>query len=119
MKTFDFFGLYVGFLWLQPGTPVIHTWELNEIDAECRTSTAHFLRLWPTRLGLAFGRWQKSGMTGPEMFAHVFTTRELDLLDADGQLHPQYARAARETIAGNVGDPDEEWEILRMTGLDK
>ncbi|MFJ1700418.1 hypothetical protein ACIOHC_36105 [Streptomyces sp. NPDC088252] len=114
----DIFGSYIGCTWVKPRTPLFHRFELNEIDGECRTSQATFVRIWPLRVALLFGRWQATGMTPGEMFAHVFTSREVAIHDEDGELDPRYVRAARERIAENAQDPDEEWEILRMMGLD-
>lgn len=118
MKTFDFFGFYLGTLLLKPGSPVAHRYEVNELTDECRTSSALFLRLWPLRRALIFGRWQESGMTGPEMFDKVFQARGIDLYDEDGNLHPRFAQQAREVIARSNMDPDQEWTILQAVGLD-
>lgn len=119
MRTIDFFGCFVGCTWVKPGTPVFHRYELNEIDEECRTSKATFIRVWPFRVALIFGRWRATGMTPREMFAHVFTSREVDIYDDEGDIDPRYERVARAKIAENAQDPDEEWEILRMMGLDQ
>ncbi|MFD4858409.1 hypothetical protein [Streptomyces atratus] len=119
MRTIDIFGGYVGCTWVKPGTPLVHRFELNEIDGDCRISMATFIRIWPFRVALMLGRWRATGMTPREMFAHVFSSREVAIHDEDGELDPRYERVARERIAENSQDPDEEWEILRMMGLDK
>ncbi|MFH9606880.1 hypothetical protein [Streptomyces sp. NPDC017448] len=119
MRTIDFLGRYVGLSWVKPRTPLIHRYELNEIDDECRTSHAFFVRLWPLRVVFFFGRWHDTGLTPEQMFDRVFTAHEIDLYDADGNLEERFERQARENVAQQAADPDEEWKLLQMLGLDE
>lgn len=119
MTTFDFFGFFVTFMRMTPGAPLVHTYEIDEVDGECRTSVAVFLRLWPFRIALVIGRWRKTGMTEAEMFRKVFNARNIDLLDETGELHPRFHESARRSVAENAADVDEEWQILQMLDLDQ
>lgn len=119
MKTLNFLGRYVTAIWLIPGAPIFHRHEVDELDGQCRTSTALFVRLFPFRLALGFGRWRWTGMTEAQMFKKHFQARNIDLHDEDGNLDPRYAQAARETIARNAKDLDDEWQILQAVGLEQ
>jgi hypothetical protein len=111
MRTFDFHSFYVMFISLQPGSPFVHTFVVDEIDGRCRTSLATFIRLWPLRLALGVGRWQPTGLTVREQFERVFQSRSVPF---DGEV----ARHAREAVAAHSTDVDDEWELLEMLDLD-
>lgn len=112
MRTFDFFKFFVTFIWVTPDAPLTHLYEVNELDGNCRTSTALFLRFWPGRIAMGVGMWKNTGLTPPEMFLHVFGSREVPLTGDVGE-------AVRRTIADNSLDPDDEWQILQMLDLDQ
>lgn len=119
MRTFDFLGFFVTFLRLTPGAPLVHTYEINEVNGECRTSTAVFFRLWPFRIAVALGHWTKTGLTEAEMFRKVFSSRNVDLYDENGDLDPRFRDTVRAAVAENSSDPSEEWTILQMLELDQ
>lgn len=118
MKTIDFLGFYFTMIWVKPGSPIIHRYDIYELDGKCRLSVATFVRLWPMRIAAAFGRWRKSGLTEEEMFRTVFTARNIDLRDQDGEIDPRFLDAVRDRIAEHAQDADDEWRILEMLDLD-
>lgn len=117
MNTFDFLGFFIGSMRVIPETPFTFRAELDEPEGKCRTARSRFWRILPGR-AVVIGRWRKSGLTEAEMFVKLFKARNLDLFDEDGTIDPRYVRAARETIAENVEDPEDEWTILQMVGLE-
>lgn len=112
MRTYDFWWRwYMVMIELTPGAPLIHTYEVNELSGECRTSTAVFIRLWPFRVALGFGRWSRSGMSKRDMFKRVFNSRDVEL---DGEIRERVRQAV-----GNSGlSADDEWTILEMLDLE-
>jgi hypothetical protein len=121
MRTFDIWDWFFLPVRLKPRSPLWHRFAVYEIDGECRSAEAGFLRIWPFRVAIGFGRWKLTGMTQAEMRQHFFaeSVREMDLNDANGELDSRFAQAARQQVAAHATDPDDEWTILEMTGLDQ
>lgn len=119
MTTLDLFGYYIGFIHLEPGSPLFHRFQLDEYDGKCRTSKATFLRLIPSRWAVAVGRWRPSGRTPQETIEHLMRARNIDLYNEDGTLDARFEDAARTQIANRADGPDDEWQILSALGLDK
>lgn len=117
MTTWDFLGLYIGFVRLERGSPLFHRFVLDEYEGECRTSQATFMRLFPTRWAVAVGRWRPSGRTPDETIEYLMSTRQIDLYGEDGALDARFEEAARQQVADRATDPDDEWQILTALGL--
>lgn len=112
MRTFDFFNLFVTFIWVKPVSPLMHISQVNELDGRCRTSRALFLRFWPLRRAMGVGIWRKTGFTPRQMFLNSFESREVPLT---GDLR----ETVRRVVADNSLDADDEWQILQMLELDQ
>lgn len=112
MRTIDFLKFYATFIWLRPGSPLIHTFAVNELTGQCRTSTAAFIRLWPLSIAVGFGQWKETGIGPHEMFRRVFSSRDVPLTG-------EVRRHVREVVASSALDADDEWEILQMLELDQ
>ena len=119
MTTLDFLGFYIGAIRLGTGSPLVHRYQLDEYEGECRTSQAVFLRLWPLRWAVAVGRWRPSGRTPQEQVEYLMRTRAMDLYAEDGSLDPRFEDTARQQIADRATDPDDEWQILTALGLEQ
>ncbi|MFE9834016.1 hypothetical protein ACFYP4_02535 [Streptomyces sp. NPDC005551] len=117
MRTIDFLGLYVGFIRLNPRSPLFHRFEVSEYEGKCRTSRATFIRLFPFNAAVVVGRWHKSGLSQLEMVEQLMAARNIDLYDEEGSLDPRFEQRARQKIADQATDPDDEWTILEMVGL--
>lgn len=118
MRVFSILGICLGGTRLTPDAPLAHRYAINEVDGKCRTANALFLRLFPFRAGLILGRWRKTGMTREQMFKHVFSARGIELHLPDGSLNPRFAQQVRNAVGETAADPDDEWTILSMMGLD-
>jgi hypothetical protein len=104
---------------MTPGSPLYHRYKVDEYDGEFRESEGHFLRLYPSRLALVYGRWHHSSLTPQERLERLVAARGIDLYTEDGRLDPRYERAARETIAAHAASPSDEWVVLQAVGLDQ
>ncbi|MFE6739823.1 hypothetical protein [Streptomyces tubercidicus] len=52
------------------------------------------------------------------MFRRVFSARGIELHLPDGSLNPRFAQQVRNAVGQDAVDPDDEWTILTMMGLD-
>lgn len=119
MRTFDFFGRFIGFGRLTPGAPLYHRGQIDEAEEPYRSSTAHVLRLWPLRRAVVVGRWHACG-SAADRFNELLGLREIDWKDEHGGLDRKFAAdVARTHIAKSAKDPNLEWRLLSKLGLDE
>lgn len=119
MKTFDFFGRFIVGFHLIPRSPLRQKFPITEIEGECRTSVATFIRVWPFNYAIGYGKWQPSGKTPEQVFAEHFHASWMGIHHANGKVDERYAHVVRQQVAAHTDGPDDEWTILSAMGLDE
>ncbi|APC46421.1 hypothetical protein HWB05_gp158 [Streptomyces phage BRock] len=111
-ETHDLFaGLFWATIRLRKGTELYHAHPIHEIDSPYRWANSHIFRVPFTTFGLQFGRWHATHDTEEQAILASLSGREMKNATELEKMR------ARETIAANSKDLDEEWKIVSMADL--